>query len=466
MELARRWLPPLLALLAVVTGGVLLARVDDGIVTDHVVVDGVPLDVMRPASAARAPGVVVAHGYAGSARLMAQFGDTLVARGYTVVLPDLDGHGASTRKPVDLQHDLDVAVAHLRRLPTVDPARIALVGHSMGAGAVTRYAATHPDITATVAISLPGADDVTPNRPAHLLLLVGQLEFASFHETATAVGGAEEVPGVEHISILYASRTHRLTADWIDDAFARTPVDTTLPSPVRRLVPAGILLLGLLLGFVPLVRLTVGAGGRPAPPSAQLVRVVVVTAGAAALAVVVVPFLPTTRWELGGYTAGFTAVAGVAILAYLRAFSSPLGGPRPLLAALLLIPYAAAAIAVPLHLGFTHAVPVGPRWWLLLAVWAGLAVLAYAAGRLAGGTFRGDLIVSAIVVVALTAAAVVGLASGFLLLVVPLLAVLMLIQAALAVVLRAANAPPWLTALTGAILVAWPIATTLPIVSP
>ncbi|TDO31773.1 serine aminopeptidase S33 family [Paractinoplanes brasiliensis] len=526
-----RLMPPMLALVAVVAGGVMLARFP---AAERVVVDGVPLDVMRPAGATPGPGVVVAHGFAGSARLMRQFGDTLVTRGYTVVLPDLDGHGASTRDPVDLQHDLDVAVTHLSGLPSVDPARTALVGHSMGAAAVTTYAATHPSIAATVAISLPGSNAVTPSRPSRLLMLVGQLEFPGFHQTverALAGAGSDRqaatVPGVEHISILYAARTHRLTADWLDTTFGRTPSTPGLPSPLRRLASSGVLLLGLLLGFVPITRALLGrpstvagrvvsvprnaaAGVDPpsdstrraavgadplagpartaavapgpsaspprpgavmAEPAAELGRaaavvlelapIAAVAAGGAVVAAVVAPFLPTARLELGGYAAGFTAVMGLAILAYLRRFPSPPGGLRSLLGALLLIPYAAATIAVPLHLGFTHAVPAGQRWWLLLLVWLGFAVLAYATGRLAG-TFRADLLVAAITVCALTAASVAGLASGFLVLVVPLLAALMVIQAGLSAALRAVAAPPWLSALTGSVLVAWPIATTLP----
>ena len=42
--------------------------------------------------------MVVVHGFAGSARLMMGFADTLARRGYVVVLPDLLGHGASRRR--------------------------------------------------------------------------------------------------------------------------------------------------------------------------------------------------------------------------------------------------------------------------------------------------------------------------------------------------------------------------------
>ncbi|TQS39644.1 alpha/beta hydrolase family protein [Cryptosporangium phraense] len=230
-----------------------------GLRRSHTSVDGVPLDVVRPASGARHPGVVVAHGFAGSARLMAPFGDTLASRGYVVVLLDFAGHGASTAKLSGddvLQHDLDVAVTYLRSRPDVDPARISLVGHSMGAGAVTRYGADHDDIAATVAISLPDATGLPADRPKHLLLLVGGLEFPQFRAVAREAGDGRDrsvvtVPGVEHISILYAPRTHREVARWLGP-------DAPTPVPFRRAAGAGLLLLAFLIGMYPLVRLVLG----------------------------------------------------------------------------------------------------------------------------------------------------------------------------------------------------------------
>ena len=67
--------------------------------------------------------------------------------------------------------------------------------------------------------------------------------------------------------------------------------------------------------------------------------------------------------------------------------------------------------------------------------------------------------------IALTGAAVVGLTSTFVLLVVPLLAVLLLWQAIWSAVLHRFAAPKWLIALVGSLVVAWPIATALPMIS-
>jgi len=189
----------------------------------------------------------------------------------------------------------------------------------------------------------------------------------------------------------------------------------------------------------------------------------------------VAPIVPTTHLPLavGGYVVGFMSIAGVAMLAYHRWRTGTFSATTPLtrhgrlrlaVAAPVLICYAAATITIPLQFGLTNAVPVGARWWLLAVVWAGSAVLAYAAECVAGGNSFGVLTVSAVSVLAMTCAAIVGVAPGFLLLVVPLLAVLMLWQAIWSAVLHRFSAPTWLISLVGSLLVAWPIATALPVI--
>lgn len=474
---AKAWFAVVLVLAGL--GGWLLATADGDATRRHVVVSGVPLDeVHPPAAGTRRPGVVVAHGFAGSARLMAQFGDSLSARGYVVVLLDFSGHGANTHPMPEvgdnsdaLQRDLSVATDHLRGLPDVDPARISLVGHSMGAGAVTRYAVDHPEITATVAVSLPDASVVVPGRPARLLTLVGALEFPSFREEAERAGGkVVVVPNVEHISVLFAPRTHRETANWLDQSTS----GTDLPSPIRRVGGAALLLLALLAGLYPLARLLFGEpqGSWPRLPLSGFGRTVVVGVGATAVAALIAPLLPSNRLPLavGGYVIGFTALSGATLLAYQRWRATPepvtqASRSRLAVATPVLLGYAVTAIALPMHLGLTHAVPVGARWWLLALVWAGFAVLAYAAERVTGGNSLGVLTISALAMIALTGAAVAGLTSGFVLLVVPLLAVLLGWQAIWSALLHRFAVPTWLIALVGSLVVAWPIATALPVVS-
>jgi hypothetical protein len=53
--------------------------------------------------------------------------------------------------------------------------------------------------------------------------------------------------------------------------------------------------------------------------------------------------------------------------------------------------------------------------------------------------------------------------AGFVLLILPLLGVPLLWQAAWSAVLHRFSAPSWLTSLVGSLVVAWPIATALPV---
>ncbi|MEV6494402.1 alpha/beta fold hydrolase [Actinoplanes sp. NPDC051633] len=513
----------LVVLLGVLSGaGLVLVLGGDRATSRHVVVDGVPMDEFHPASVEQLPtqgrsfressrevarqgrpGVVVAHGFAGSADLMAPFGESLAARGYVVVLMDFSGHGANSRRLPDdaaatgasaraLSLDLDVAVTHLRGLPDVDPTRTALVGHSMGASAVTRYAVAHPEITATVALSLPDASTVTRDRPARLLVMPGALEFPSFRDQAEkAVAGAGPdrrmlvVPGVEHISILFAPRTHRETADWLDTSLGLPSTEAGFRSPMRSVAGASLLLLALLAGMAPLARLVLGpsSGGRPRVDATMTGRAAAVAAAAAAVGALVAPLLPTERLPiaLGGYLTGFAVVAAALMLGYARwrgprrttaptTIARSITAPPPptrrrvIVGALVLPAYAALTIVAPLQLGLTHAVPTGARWWLLAVVWAGFALLAYAGLRLTDDDAVAALIVSALCPIALAGAAIGGLTSTFLVLILPLLAVLLLWQSIWTEILRRCGAPRWLVAPVGSLIVAWPLAVALPLV--
>src|SRR4051812_19604935 len=108
----------LLLLVLTVGGGWLVLGAGHELGREHAVSAGVPLEEVHPPAGAPHPGVVVAHGFSGSAKLMASFGDTLAARGYVVVLLDFTGHGANPQPLPDeaagssgsilaLQRDLD-----------------------------------------------------------------------------------------------------------------------------------------------------------------------------------------------------------------------------------------------------------------------------------------------------------------------------------------------------------------------
>ncbi|MET8308219.1 alpha/beta fold hydrolase [Micromonospora sp. NPDC005173] len=518
----------LLAVLAVAAAALVLVRADAGLTARHVTVAGVPMTEVRarpPTPGVRRPGVVIAHGFAGSAQLMRPIADTVARRGAVALLFDFAGHGANpARLPgagpdtsaATLAADLDAAVGYLRSRPDVDPDGIVLVGHSMGAGAVTRYASGHPEIARTVAISLPDAGELSPGRPAELLLIVGGAELPAFRRAADdavrrGAGTSRQpvvvVPGAEHISVLFAPRTHEGIAGWLPIADG-----TAQPRPTARLAGAALLVFAFGIGVVPLAALllprpatdrrsTEPPSGRepdapaqpdsPAPPGSPapagdrvpfggllLFAMAVLAAGVGAAVAAVLP----TAWlplAVGGYVTGFLLVTGVLLVAGQRwlpglfgaspppsGTAAPAGRRAPArtaVAALVLTGYAVLAVALPIHLGLTSALPVGARWWLLPLVAGACLRFLLGVELVAAGRTGRHLLVVAVTVLVLTASALVGLAPGFVLLVVPLFALLLGWQAAWATVLRRYGGPRWLPAALGAALVGWPIATTLPL---
>jgi dienelactone hydrolase len=505
----------LLALVSAAAGAAGLATADQGIERRSAVVAGVPVEVARPAkTTGKLPGVVVAHGLAASRQLMRGFADTLARRGYAVELVDLAGHGASTERLPDtgegpaadarLDRDLDVAVGYLREMPWVDGERIGLLGHSMGAAAVVRYATAHPAIRATVAIS-QGSMPLTgsASRPHDLLLLAGGLEFAGYRDGAVAAlraaypqgrtgvtygdpraGTARRavlVGGVEHVGILFDPLTHREVEAWFDAAFVHPAAggDGVGVTPVQRAGSAMLLHLAAVLSFGAIASALLGRASGPGHerrrvplPVALGVPAVAVVAAVPAMAMLPRGWLPLA---MAGPLAGFLGVIGVVILAAVRITgrtdsrnADGRSWRATTAAAVVLVLWTVMSFAVPAQMGWAHAVPVGPRAWALVPITAcaaaffgGVEVLCDGYGRLAATMIHAWTAAGALA--GLCLAVLIGAAPPFVLLVAPLLAALLIWQGVQAAALRATQAPAWLTAIVGGVLLAWPIAVTMPI---
>ncbi len=107
-----------------------VAAAPRGLTVRRLTQDGVPMLYMAPIGTQGVPGVLVAHGFAGSRQLMLAYGYTLAHAGYATMLWDFDGHGANPQplKQDTLQANLDAAYAALIAQPEVDASRLALWG--------------------------------------------------------------------------------------------------------------------------------------------------------------------------------------------------------------------------------------------------------------------------------------------------------------------------------------------------
>lgn len=108
-------------------------------------------------NAVRPPGAVVLHGWGGSAADLAPIARPLLDAGVHTLFLDARCHGRSddadfTSMP-RFAEDVAAGVRWLRDQPHLDPERILLVGHSVGAGACLLAARDDPRIAAVVSLS-------------------------------------------------------------------------------------------------------------------------------------------------------------------------------------------------------------------------------------------------------------------------------------------------------------------------
>jgi dienelactone hydrolase len=232
------------------------------------------------------PAVVVIPGYLANAGFMeVPWAADLAHAGIVALVLDRRGHGSSGGSwwPVrhdtetrlsDLAPDIHAAVAYLRdRAPLVDPARIALLGHSDGATGAITAASADWDLAATVSISASVApwEYVNHAAPRNLLLLYGDADrfiladtdrflidaatrgyLHDEGETGSLVDGSARrlarVHGYGHLDVLYSDAARVAALDWLARALGMEPVVQL--SPLRwPWVVAGLVLL-LLLVFV------------------------------------------------------------------------------------------------------------------------------------------------------------------------------------------------------------------------
>ena len=447
----------LLAASAFIVAGALVLLGSTGDVSRSSTTAGTtPIRVVGPEGAVRSPAVVLAHGFSGSAAMMDPMASALARAGHVVVMPDLPGHGGNSVPLDDGALDRAVSDAVTAAAELAGPP-VAVVGHSMGAGAVTAWAVDNPSV-ATVAISLPSAEDLPtdPASPRNLLVLWGSAESARFSDAALAalqagypdavpgqtVGDREqgtarravEIAGAEHISVIYRQQSFEEVAAWLGDG---------QPEGDARLVGVLLVLVGGVLAARPLLALAGGGAGpgSGAQPSGGMGRPLVVLVGAAVAAglgaAAVQPVTDLVPVAVTGYLLGWFAVGALVIGVLGRRRGAPVGTARALGWGALAGGILAVTMALPARLTWAAYDLVGLRPWVFVVLLLVLGGWFWAEARIIAGT-RGRrravvLIGSRLIVVAGLLAAVPLLgAPGFLTLTVPLVVPILLLLAVLA----------------------------------
>lgn len=473
-----------LALGAIALAAWHLHRAATGPAVRTLTIDGVPTTLFAPRTAGRAPAVVVAHGFAGSQQMMQQFATTLARAGFLAVTFDFPGHGRNTQPLAGgITDDRAASCALLGALDQVvalardeGDGRVALVGHSMAADIVIRYAVAHPEVTATVAIST-FARDVTPTAPKNMLVVVGAWEPGVLHDEArrivdlAAPGTARRLlvaPGVEHIAVIYSRDTLAATRDWLAAAMGRAPggwVDA-------RGKWIGLLVLGLVALAWPLASLLPRTTAQATGPRLPRLRVLAVALLPAVLTPLLLRFVPTDFLPLllGDYLAVHFTLYGALTALGLWWLRVPMPWrPVPWAGALAVAVYLVVAFAVPFDAFVTSFVPTGPRMWLALAML--VATLAWFVPdelftRAPGAPRWLYVATKACFLVSLAIAVALDLRRlFFLIIIIPVILLLFVLYGLVSRWTLRATGHPLVAAIGNAAALAWAIAVTFPMVA-
>ena len=326
--------------------------------------------------------VIVAHGFAGSRRLMTAYAWTLVRNGYAVAVFDFEGHGTH---PTPMSGDVN-AIDGTTRLLVAQTQSVmdrfgpapALLGHSMATDVIVRAAegrATGP-IIAISAFS----EAVTGDHPPSLLLIAGQWEdrLVAFGRQAIrqldpdAVEGeivgqdvvrmALIAPRVEHVGILHHPFALAESVAWLDAHYGVPPREIEVAA-------FGWWILGLLTALMllwwPLSHLLPKTG-----EAAPVPRGAILASGAAALAVPLLAVwvdLSVLPVLVADYLAVHLGLTGLVQLAILRRFGVPVG-PVSVLAVLALLTWGLGVFGLAIDSYAANFHPSGGRWAILAAL--------------------------------------------------------------------------------------------------
>ena len=266
--------------IAVVAAAVLLVRLgrqqqDGPAHVDVEIGDGIPATLYVPGEVfdkdmeelpdpkpvgQRPPVIVLAHGFSADRALMSTMARSFTAAGYAVVAFDFRGHGGNRNafpegRGVGLRRDFDAVVDWTETTAQVDPTRLVVMGHSMGAAAALDFA-THDDRPLAV-VPISGAtllDGPVVPKQAYLIAASGDpkgiLDRNERVESMLEAGGAtverNVVSGTDHLTILYSGEAVKRIVAFTDGVLGieRTVAATRADA---RLGTSGLYLLAVLV---------------------------------------------------------------------------------------------------------------------------------------------------------------------------------------------------------------------------
>ena len=110
-----------------------------------------------PPSEEKAPAIAIIHGWGGNSGQMLAFAPLLHDAGFALLFVDARNHGRSDSDSFSsmprFAEDLERGVEWLKKNPEVDPDRVSVLGHSVGAAASLLLASRRKDLVGVVAIA-------------------------------------------------------------------------------------------------------------------------------------------------------------------------------------------------------------------------------------------------------------------------------------------------------------------------
>ncbi|KAA5603138.1 alpha/beta hydrolase [Blastochloris sulfoviridis] len=503
-----RLLAPIGAFIAILFALWQLFAASSGLDIRRTQLGNTPVSVFRLPGGAPAPAVIIAHGFAGSQKLMEPFAVTLAQSGYVAVTFDFAGHGFNpdslagglvdrNARAQRLLPELDKVIAYARSLPEVD-GRVALLGHSMASDLVAREAKARGDIAATVTISLFSPEpDATG--PRNLLVVVGAIEDPhlmkeAYRAVSVAIAGPAEAgvtygrfedgtarrvaiaPGVEHIAVLFSATSLKETRDWLNAVFGRDQTGLIDARGWWFLLLFG----GLLVLARPLTRLLPVVAAAPRGANLTWRPLLLVAVAPVILTPLILWASPvnTLPLLLGEYLYFHFAVYGLVTFATLRLVrwwkaipAPPKASVSPWrfgLAFAAIAAYGLFAIGWPVDHFVSSVAPIEARVPLILAMAAGTAVYFVADEWLVRGLkpLRGAYaLTKACFLVSLALAVALNPPRLFFLMIAsPIMVAMFVVYGLISRWAFNRTNEPLAAALANAIIFAWAIATTFPII--